>query len=83
MYKRIFPFSVLDLGRPFLAQWDILPQVLVLDGMNTGGLNDRTVAGLKIKQFYFENRPATISTRQELLDVRIKYLIKAYKTLEI
>lgn len=60
---------MLDLGRPLLAQWDLVPQVLVPDNMNTLSLPERTAAALRIKQHYFGNRPAAISSREEVLEV--------------
>lgn len=60
---------VLDLARPLLAQWDLVPQVLVPDDMNTVSLPERTAAAMRIKQHYFGNRPAAISSREEVLEV--------------
>ncbi|KAI7815370.1 carboxylesterase [Rhyzopertha dominica] len=60
--------QVVDLARPFLAQWDIIPQVLVPDDMNIATIPQRGEAGVKIKDFYFDRRLATLSTRRQLLD---------------
>lgn len=59
---------MLDLGRPLLAQWDIVPQVLVPDDMNIPSLPEKTAAAIRIKRYYFGNRPAAIASREELLE---------------
>lgn len=60
---------MLDIGRPLLAQWDLVPQVLVPDNMNSLPLPERTAAAIRIKQHYFGNRPIAISSREEVLEV--------------
>ncbi|XP_017778621.1 PREDICTED: esterase FE4-like, partial [Nicrophorus vespilloides] len=60
--------DVIELSRPYIAHWDLMPQLIVPVNLNCTTKVKRKEVAMKIKNYYFGRKYISMSTKTEMMN---------------